>query len=328
MDSKNHIRSSEHGRKLPAHARPSKPPLLAKRTSYHHPHKHGIHHVSGSKAGPGWSKRVGSTEIVQADEEPEGMESFLQFCATCEKQIFTPSNSVLYCSEACKKKDKSKPTPLHSLPGYAQTPTLTPNISPMSSYFDFALHDVVPQRSPTVPRPLSGAFSDLSIAESEEEDEGTRDNDPTMTWYSHRQPDSSSSLASMSRRPRINRASTAIDSTGLPSLIHSPSSSYGTVASDTSYQRPLPPRHTRSATKSIDLVIPTLAFMPPESTLQSSSLKSQASTQTAFRVAESSDLSYGGQLSRRDSQIVPSPESVKQLFEHDAIRAPPKNDLS
>ena len=39
-------------------------------------------------------QRVESVDVV-------GMAaSFLQFCATCEKQIFTPSNSLLYCSAA------------------------------------------------------------------------------------------------------------------------------------------------------------------------------------------------------------------------------------
>lgn len=35
------------------------------------------------------------------EQEVPGMaSSFLQYCATCEKQIFTPNNSILYCSEA------------------------------------------------------------------------------------------------------------------------------------------------------------------------------------------------------------------------------------
>ncbi|EEH22541.1 hypothetical protein PABG_04752 [Paracoccidioides brasiliensis Pb03] len=33
---------------------------------------------------------------------------FLQFCATCERQIMIPSDSILYCSESCRRKDASK----------------------------------------------------------------------------------------------------------------------------------------------------------------------------------------------------------------------------
>jgi hypothetical protein len=40
-------------------------------------------------------------EAQQEDKQPGIMAaSFLQFCATCEKQIFTPCNTILYCSEA------------------------------------------------------------------------------------------------------------------------------------------------------------------------------------------------------------------------------------
>merc|ERR1711977_464312 len=31
--------------------------------------------------------------------------SFPQFCATCEKQIFTPNNNQLFCSEGCRLYD-------------------------------------------------------------------------------------------------------------------------------------------------------------------------------------------------------------------------------
>ncbi|EEH40187.1 hypothetical protein PAAG_02242 [Paracoccidioides lutzii Pb01] len=33
---------------------------------------------------------------------------FLQFCATCERQIMIPSDSILYCSESCRRKDATK----------------------------------------------------------------------------------------------------------------------------------------------------------------------------------------------------------------------------
>lgn len=59
---------------------------------------------------PGLVKRhsghaVPKAKSVQIRDDREDVEedimaaSFLQYCATCEKQIVTPSNSILYCSE-------------------------------------------------------------------------------------------------------------------------------------------------------------------------------------------------------------------------------------
>ncbi|RMX80449.1 hypothetical protein D0868_16155, partial [Hortaea werneckii] len=148
------------------------------------------------------------------------MASFLQFCTTCERQIVTPCGSILYCSEACRKKDISH-TPLVQ----NVSPTLTPAIPPPSEAPNV---DIIPQRSPTVLRPLSLTLSDLSISspESPTEDSDThsiRNNSDAfqslarihdVTWQ-----EGSNALS----RPRPNRAST--ESTGLPSLVHSPSSS-------------------------------------------------------------------------------------------------------
>jgi hypothetical protein len=64
---------------------------------------------SGKSQKPGLVKRysghaVPKSKSVQIrddnhDEEDIMAASFLQYCATCEKQIVTPSNSILYCSE-------------------------------------------------------------------------------------------------------------------------------------------------------------------------------------------------------------------------------------
>ncbi|KAI7261728.1 hypothetical protein KC335_g10585 [Hortaea werneckii] len=45
------------------------------------------------------------------------------FCATCERQIVTPCGSILYCSEACRRKDV-----LHTTLVQNVSPTLTPAI--------------------------------------------------------------------------------------------------------------------------------------------------------------------------------------------------------
>ncbi|EXJ93061.1 hypothetical protein A1O3_01617 [Capronia epimyces CBS 606.96] len=48
-------------------------------------------------------------------KEKEMAASFLQYCAMCEKQIMTPCNSILYCSEACRRKDSAKPLSASSI---------------------------------------------------------------------------------------------------------------------------------------------------------------------------------------------------------------------
>ncbi|EXJ90927.1 hypothetical protein A1O1_04033 [Capronia coronata CBS 617.96] len=75
-----------------------------------------------------------STPRIQSptDTKPKEKEmaaSFLQYCAMCEKQIMTPCNSILYCSEACRRKDSAKPLSASSIaspPQAASTP-LTPH---------------------------------------------------------------------------------------------------------------------------------------------------------------------------------------------------------
>ena len=52
-------------------------------------------------------------------------------------------------------------------------------------------------------------------------------------------------------------------------------------------------------------------------------MKSSASTITSFRVAEGTDISYEKQTgTRRTSE---AQGSLKQLFSHDAMKAPPRD---
>ncbi|KAI4221545.1 MAG: hypothetical protein L6R36_006837 [Xanthoria steineri] len=41
----------------------------------------------------------------QDDDDDDMATSFLQFCVTCDRQILVPNNSLLYCSERCKRMD-------------------------------------------------------------------------------------------------------------------------------------------------------------------------------------------------------------------------------
>lgn len=84
MNQRHHARQPSQGRKaLPPHARPSKPPPLTTRRSYNHghSHSHGGQPSPNKAAGAGWSKKVGVEDsgVKDAEDETNGMESFLQF---------------------------------------------------------------------------------------------------------------------------------------------------------------------------------------------------------------------------------------------------------
>ncbi|KKY15120.1 hypothetical protein UCDDS831_g07846 [Diplodia seriata] len=115
---------------------------------------------------PGLLKRhsKSQTKVPQVaqrkDEEPEDdpmAASFLNFCTVCEKQIIVPNNSILYCSESCRKKDNTK------------TITFEPS-PPPTPYSLYSSEDlspsraIVPPRSPTaIPsKRLSYGYSDVS----------------------------------------------------------------------------------------------------------------------------------------------------------------------
>lgn len=238
----------------------------------------------------------------------------------------SPPPQPLLCTDdrhSCRRKDNTKPAPL-------PTPPITPS---SSSYFDVPTVDILPQRSPTVIRPVSLTFSDLSIDDdpnsSSDEDDST---EPTR-YLTDFPPNTWTTDSKLPRRPQYTRASTTTtgsSSSALPSLIHSPTSSVGTLASISS-SRPLPSRRLNSHNnnnKLIDLVTPFPTTSTPLSiTPQDGSLTSSASTLTSFRVVEADDLSYAkcppdgdDRGRRRRSQ---AQGSLKQLFSHEAIRAAP-----
>ncbi|CZT18597.1 uncharacterized protein RCC_04441 [Ramularia collo-cygni] len=128
---------------------------------------------------------------------------------------------------------------------------------------------------------------------------------------------------------RNSNATDTSNTSNTPSLVHSPSSSYGTVASNHSY-RPLAPRHnpftTTNYRKSLELVAFDGAPPSPTQMLKDSSMKSSASTMTSFRVAEASDLSYENRRkssSNKYDQIVDN-GLKEQRFSHDAVRTSSK----
>lgn len=225
----------------------------------------------------------------------------------------------------CRKRDVSRPPSIPSIHATSPSPMFS---SP--SYFDHSHSNIIPQRSPTVLRPTSLTLSDLSMSDfgsSIDGDDHTerlvrRDSDATRyldQFYSD----------FASARPRAARNSTATDSSNIPSLVHSPSSSYGTVESNHS-SRPLPPRTNPSLTtdhrKSLELVA-YVAPPSPKQMLKDSSMKSSASTLTSYRVAEAGDMSYENRRKSSSNKFDQTADRTlkQQLFSHDAIAASPKS---
>lgn len=265
-------RSSNHSKRpLPAHARPSKPGPLSKRSNSH-----------GASKG-------GQKVAHHRDEEPEDDESmaasFLNFCTTCEKQIIVPSNSVLYCSESCRKRDNEKSFMFPS--DISPTTTIFTNIP-----FDIGHRDIVPPRSPTHPKSKrsSCAFSDSDDNMLSGDERSHYPDSEASRYLRHFQSSTYSGETTVRpQRPRFNRASTSqVTFSAAPSLSHTPASSVSYSLPYTPSTRPLPPRtnpHASSySSKSIDLVTPwhnasTAPPSPPQYSLKAAPV-SMTSTST------------------------------------------------
>ncbi|KAF2730680.1 hypothetical protein EJ04DRAFT_36700 [Polyplosphaeria fusca] len=293
--------SNHSKRPLPAHARPTRPAPLSKRTNSS---------KSLSKAA------LPKKEDVEDDEE--GMAtSFLQFCATCEKQIIVPNNSVLYCSESCRKKDNEKTV---SYPA-EYSPPLTPFAN--FSFEDLHFRDIVPPRSPTQPRSQrsSCAFSEMSSDDNTaSSDERLRKESEASKYLRQFQSANQATQAGAEttvrpQRPRYNRASISQATfSAAPSLSHTPASSISYSLPYTPSTRPLPPRTNPNSSsygsRSIDLVTPFTYATAPSSPPQYS-LKSAPVSRTSTGAAE-------GEILYEKKSPVPSVSpangSLRQLF--------------
>lgn len=319
MNSRSHKRTPTNGLKNPpAPARPNRPSLAKRNSSYHN-----VRPQSGvTPRSPTGGKRP--SEAGKPGEMADDDASFLQFCATCEKQIVTPT---LYCSEACRRKDSVKSMPSH----VPYSPELSPAMAAYN-HRESAPANIMQQRSPTVLRPLSNTFSELDLSEtSPRSSESNEDYDDYDDAHVQDLPGFPSHCLTHFHPTDWKRNSTGVDAP--PSLVHSPSSSYGTVSSFMS-TRPLPPKHTHSSNKSADLVIPMPVQDPPSPkavTSQHPALKSKASTSTSFRVAQAGENDVGGEDARRwsvdkkQTRNGSAQENLRQLFSHDAIRAAPRH---
>ncbi|KAH8696088.1 hypothetical protein BGW36DRAFT_359946 [Talaromyces proteolyticus] len=266
----------------------------------HHPHNHHSHNHNHSHhhksslpklLGPGSGPANWTGQ--HDDDKPEMATSFLQYCAMCEKQITVPCNSVLYCSESCRRKDSRKPLSASSYT-YTTLPSSTPPDSPPMSP-----RAIVTPLTPTgssLPASLSRIPSDLHDAKSDLDPTewkpviGTTNSSTSLSdaWTYLSQFHRDESWATLQQRRSLahtHRSSASLSMLGMapPSLINTPSTvaSSATSSSSSDYigayyahelsggagaTRPLPPRHNPSfsgATKGVELVVPHIVTAAP-----------------------------------------------------------------
>ncbi|TID14571.1 hypothetical protein E6O75_ATG08717 [Venturia nashicola] len=337
-----HHRNPSSGRKQTTSGRSSRPGLASKRNSSH------------SVVTKANGKNVKKHE-EETDEDVMAA-SFLQYCATCEKQIAVPSNSILYCSEGCRRKDNAKVLTYHY---GGDSPPKTP--LQQFSFDDLPVRDIVPQRSPTVTHSKRFSYSSFSEDEGQYFEEDSHHGDVTQrysdaTYYLH-QLHADDPHQSSTPRPRYNRSFTALSTiSNAPSLSHSPTSSTAgmsypyTPSSIT--QRPLPSRinpfsTSYKDTRSIDLVNPfaLTSSRHPIPTTAPSSLHHHLRRDSAHRPrrdsAQYGNPSAGAQMSQgfAEGELMSyekagSPVkgnqkgvygSLKQLFRFSEMQAPPQS---
>ncbi|KAJ5160740.1 uncharacterized protein N7482_007744 [Penicillium canariense] len=270
--------STASHRRSPSSPHTSKPKLT--RPGLHRRGTSGLSSVnlSISKLGSGQSTRSHSRGVTHYDD-PDMAASFLNFCAMCERQITVPNNSLLYCSESCRRKDSckplsaslpsmstmsSQPIPFHarsnSTYNISTTPPNSPPLSPRTI--------VAPMTPTRIPSSTPSTMPSIRIPASVPNVK--TDLDPTE-WKPvlGARTTSSSALATsdawsylsqfhggastlMTRRSHRSTASLpTLDGIVTPSLTHAPSiaSSVSSTASDEMSlalahgSRPLPPRH-------------------------------------------------------------------------------------
>ncbi|KAJ5762132.1 uncharacterized protein N7511_005514 [Penicillium nucicola] len=229
--------------------------------------------------------------------DDEDMASFLNFCAMCERQITVPNNTLLYCSESCRRKDSCKPlsASLPSMPHSSKMTTTPPTSPPLSPRTIVA--PMTPTRIPSIRIPSTShtAKSDLDPTEWKpllHRSSSALASSEAWSYLSqfHGESGPRATGTSTPTRPVNNRSAaslpalvggvppaigTGVDGSHVPSLTNTPStvsSSYSSAASDSLgsmymhlYEsRPLPPRHNpyfagTSVAKGVELVVPRIA---------------------------------------------------------------------
>ncbi|GFG12707.1 hypothetical protein IFM61392_07551 [Aspergillus lentulus] len=212
--------------------------------------------------------------------------SFLNFCAMCERQITVPDNSLLYCSESCRRKDSHKPLSA-SFPSSGSIPySRSPPTSPLVS-FRMIVAPMTPTKVPVKSTPTTGIPTDVHDSRVDQDPSEWKPVIPaahgstgslasTEAWHYLAQFHGSAPSFSRRRDGAGHRSSASLSTlmsatAPVPSLTHTPSttaSSFSSTASDyigylpDPSHRPLPPRHNpyfsngAGVTKSVELVVP------------------------------------------------------------------------
>ncbi|GFF43725.1 hypothetical protein IFM51744_05577 [Aspergillus udagawae] len=254
------------------------------RTSRPALHRKGTYSVnhSISKLGSGQVRRP----EPESDHQPDMAASFLNFCAMCERQITVPDNSLLYCSESCRRKDSHKPLsasfPSSSSIPYSRSPPTSPLIS-----FRMLVAPMTPTKLPAKSTLAAGIPTDFHNSKVDQDPSEWKPVIPaahsstgslasTEAWHYLSQFHGSEPSFPRRHHGAGHRSSASLSTlmsatAPVPSLTHTPSttaSSFSSTASDyigympDSSHRPLPPRHNpyfsngAGVTKSVELVVP------------------------------------------------------------------------
>ncbi|PLB39726.1 uncharacterized protein BDW47DRAFT_12063 [Aspergillus candidus] len=256
---------SSHHRRSPsgsnaAKVKPARPALHRKGTSSVN------HSISKLGAAPVKQTTVDHTD----DEEFEMAASFLNFCAMCERQITVPDNSLLYCSQSCRRKDSHKPLSASiSSSSSMSAPTSPPASPPMSPRT--IVPPMVPTKAPVyTPARLSSEMYEVQVDQDPSEWKpvipipGSAASSEAWTYLSQFHGTQAPIPVRRKADHHSSGSLSTLSATGAPpSLIHTPSSvasSLSSSASDYMSHRPLPPRHkfsgSTSGTKGVELVVP------------------------------------------------------------------------
>lgn len=227
---------------------------------------------------------------------------------------------------SCRKKDHNKPLHESVLP--PETPSQPP--SRRTSYFgEDSLHsEASPSWSPMAIRPPSIACSDSSESSIYDARSPFTRNESEAAHYLSQFRPVESACDNIPHAPTHERSRPSTSYSVAPSLSHTPTS----IMTSGSYMsmRPLPRRSNPFSASfssfSVDLITPIIHIDP--STAPSSphcrdaSVSSTGSTNTAFHTVDG-EMKYDKQPYVSDASM--SQGSLRQLFSHDAIKAPPKS---
>ncbi|KAF2675554.1 hypothetical protein BT63DRAFT_41657 [Microthyrium microscopicum] len=351
--SSHHQTSHIHSAYLPSHNRGSASSKRPVRPAF-----------KREKSGSCKQKRVSIEDpepTTSFNDEDDMAASFPQFCTMCENQIITPSSTILYCSDRCRRRDMNKPlsSSVPSSHGHLHSRPMTPTQAYQALDFRSPPRDIIPQRSPTAIQPNRFSFTDLSSAASSDIEDEEDTNEDVLRRprgpMQHRRQDSEAarylrqfqspafvaeSSSRFARRPKPQSRASTISLA--PSLTHSPSpgtspSSLTPLSSmPLTYSRPLPsranPYSSSFGAKSINLVTPLAgaqSLPQSKSTISLPGLKAQASVATNVGADDLPNEMPAEELKYEKKTMVGSPQpevatgALRSLFRFDEMQAPP-----